>query len=768
MQKNVTIASFLILLIALGVWGQYELSPVNFRENLALSIYQILTLFVLEGDWTRVENLPWQLEVTRFLAPFATIAGVLLVFTKDAWIGITNFFLRYSRDQVVVAGLGDKAWQFIASCHSRYKVIVVEIDKDNLYIERTRLLGASVIIGDILEPSMFDKVNLIKARHLVAYTDNDGVNVEMAVKARNYLDKKSFSDNLSGNRQLRIHIHVNDTRISQRLETYPKFFDAQGPAELNFFSVYELNARILFDQHPPEVYADVLGKKQVHIALYFFGRLAEHILLEASRVCHFANQSRVKFTIFDEHAIQREHELKIEYPHLAELIDFSFVSLPIRQPSSIESIPEEILCHVTEHVICLPTDEESFTLALVLRSTILNMTNCNAPILVRMQQASGLAQLLESNLGEPEIPDGLYPFGMLDETLHYETVLSDKLDLLARVLHEDWLNQKSPTEEERKFYSALGAWTSLSEPEKKNSRLEADHLPLKLRAIRCVASEGNQTSVEISHEDATLLAAMEHDRWHANKSFEGWKAGPERIESAKVNPFAVGWNNLSETEKQIEIDAIRRLPQLLSKQMGWCMKKELVIGVTGHRLGKMDPDCLDLQANIESLLQEIINNNPDHKFVIVSALAEGADRLVAKIAMNMFSMSLQVPLPLPYELYQTDFTSEESVEEFKEMVGKAEFYFELPMKFGNLEQLASNPDGNINDSRDKQYALAGSYLVERCDELIAIYDDLPESGTGGTAQVVRWRKNKSIDDEFRNQSDFFQRPPLKDPLTLLP
>ncbi|MFT7546739.1 MAG: hypothetical protein ACI9VI_000568, partial [Candidatus Azotimanducaceae bacterium] len=38
----------------------------------------------------------------------------------------------------------------------------------------------------------------------------------------------------------------------------------------------------------------------------------------------------------------------------------------------------------------------------------------NAPIMVRMQQSSGLAQLLESNTGDAEIPDGLYPFGMLN------------------------------------------------------------------------------------------------------------------------------------------------------------------------------------------------------------------------------------------------------------------------------------------------------------------------------------------------------------------
>ncbi len=51
-------------------------------------------------------------------------------------------------------------------------------------------------------------------------------------------------------------------------------------------------------------------------------------------------------------------------------------------------------------------------------------------------------------------------------------------------------------------------------------------------------------------------------------------------------------------------------------------------------------------------------------------------------------MGLVVPLPLPYELYQSDFETWESMAEFRELVGKADYYFELPMRFGTLEELA--------------------------------------------------------------------------------
>ena len=135
--------------------------------------------------------------------------------------------------------------------------------------------------------------------------------------------------------------------------------------------------------------------------------------------------------------------------------------------------------------------------------------------------------------------------------------------------------------------------------------------------------------------------------------------------------------------------------------------------------------------------------------------------MVARLAMDEFGMSLRVPLPLPYELYQTDFKSSESLTEFKELVGQAERYFELPMKFGTQEQLAARMDGTPNELRNKQYALAGAYIVERSDEMIAVYDQLPAAGTGGTGQVVNWRRQKEVDPEFTNESDLILRPAMK-------
>ena len=71
----------LFSIFLLGMWGQYILSPDYVRANPLQASYNTLTLFVLEGEWTAGLTLPWQLEVTRFVAPLASIAGVLVTLT---------------------------------------------------------------------------------------------------------------------------------------------------------------------------------------------------------------------------------------------------------------------------------------------------------------------------------------------------------------------------------------------------------------------------------------------------------------------------------------------------------------------------------------------------------------------------------------------------------------------------------------------------------------------------------------------------------------
>lgn len=755
MRPNVYVILVFVAIFALGMWGQYLLNQDTFWPRFSELGYQVLMLLVLEGDWTVQLALPWQLDVARFLSPLILVTSIIFVATRDAWVTVLNSLLRFRAKHIVIAGLGEKSWQFIQSCRGHdYQIAVVELNPDNTYISRARAQGVNVIVGDVLEPDTLKKANLRSARHLVTFTGNDGTNVELAIKARDYL--REFPDT---GHQLRIHLHLDDTLVSERLESYDKFFIDSSYAEISFFSIHDSTARLLLTDYPPDLYAEAFGQRNIHFALYEFNGLARHILIEATRICQFANGARLYFSIFTDNAEARQKELLDNYPALGELCHhIEFIQHQGSSLNLLYNIPERLLQHITYHVICGDSDANNLQWAIALRSVLISRTASNSPILVRMQQSSGLAQLLESHHGSPEIPDGLYTFGMFEKVLHNQNILSDRMDQLARAIHEAY---------RRREPARYKPWRLAGERARKASRLQADHLSVQLRHIRCDISPEPNPSFGFQGDEVATLARMEHARWYVNKIYEGYKAGPERIEAARVNPFAKRWTELTEDQQQENFEHVASYPELLSTELNWGIKRAFVIGVTGHRLNKMDIHNDRLRASIEDTLDKIMKQNPNDQLYIMSPLAEGSDRLVARIAMETFNLGLLVPLPLPYELYMEDF-GEDSLDEFTSLVGNATRYYELPMRFGNLEELGRRHGNDHNELRNRQYALVGAYICQRSDELIAIYDGEPGVGPGGTADVVKWRREGVVPEEYRMGASFRQLPHLRDPIVLNP
>src|SRR6266850_7212398 len=83
----------------------------------------------------------------------------------------------------------------------------------------------------------------------------------------------------------------------------------------------------------------------------------------------------------------------------------------------------------------------------------------------------------------------------------------------------------------------------------------------------------------------------------------------------------------------------------------------LVIGVTGHRdLRDQDVPKLEQEvaAVIASLRRHYLHGDHHTPIIVLSALAEGADRLVARVALA-HGAYLIAPLPLPLDEYRRDF-----------------------------------------------------------------------------------------------------------------
>jgi hypothetical protein len=135
-------------------------------------------------------------------------------------------------------------------------------------------------------PDIFSLGNLKDAKHLIIFTGNNELNVDLSVKARNHMREH-------GRQQLRIHLHLDDRKVAQSPAPYPKFFSDRRDPQINFLCVYDLTTRILFTKYNPDRFTSVFNQ---------FDKFAQHILTKALRIGQYANQQQLRFTVIDAEA----------------------------------------------------------------------------------------------------------------------------------------------------------------------------------------------------------------------------------------------------------------------------------------------------------------------------------------------------------------------------------------------------------------------------------------------------------------------------------
>src|SRR4051794_19552955 len=144
----------------------------------------------------------------------------------------------------------------------------------------------------------------------------------------------------------------------------------------------------------------------------------------------------------------------------------------------------------------------------------------------------------------------------------------------------------------------------------------------------------------------------------------------------------------------------------------------LVIGVTGHR-DLREIDVPELERQVASLIMTLradyLGNDSEVPIIILSSLAEGADRLVARVGLA-HGARLIAPLPLPVDEYRRDFDPgivPGNVSEFDDLLERAVAAPVMPLEPGNsLDAVRTDAD-----QRRAQYRAVGQFIAKHCDVL---------------------------------------------------
>jgi hypothetical protein len=166
----------------------------------------------------------------------------------------------------------------------------------------------------------------------------------------------------------------------------------------------------------------------------------------------------------------------------------------------------------------------------------------------------------------------------------------------------------------------------------------------------------------------------------------------------------------------------------------------LVIGVTGHRdLREADVPRLETEIAgiIAGLRRDYLDDDKDTPIIVLSALAEGADRLVARVALAQ-GARLIAPLPMPLDEYKRDFEpglQPGNMAEFDSLFAQAIAAPVMPLQ-ASLETVRTD-----RQKRAEQYRAVGIFITQHCHVLLALWDGSDkEMSPGGSAEVVKYKR----------------------------
>jgi hypothetical protein len=153
----------------------------------------------------------------------------------------------------------------------------------------------------------------------------------------------------------------------------------------------------------------------------------------------------------------------------------------------------------------------------------------------------------------------------------------------------------------------------------------------------------------------------------------------------------------------------------------------MTVGITGHQR-LPDPNLWEwvkfaLEAEIAKIPKPLVG---------VTCLASGADQLFARIVLSYVGRLIHVK---PFADYERTFDAS-GLAEYRKLMADAE-----------IEALCVKGDD------EDAYMAAGKRVVDRSDQMYAVWDGQSARGKGGTADIVGYAQSRALKVIHLNPSD---------------
>ena len=551
--------------IALGYAGFYKHFAITGETRSAWdTLYPALQLFTMEYNVAGVPG-SWELQVARFLAPLMAVYTVVQAAASIFREQIQLLRLRFLKDHIVICGLGRKGYLLGRAFRKRgERVVVIEQDTANEFMEQCRQEGITVLSGNATDSALLRQARVSRAKYVISVCGSDGANAEISVNTHKLAGARK-------GKALSCLVHMVDLPLYNLLREREMATGEIDTFRLEFFNVFESGSRVLLQEYPPFDTDGKFNGARPNIAVVGVGRLGESVVVNAARTwweSHAKDAERPRITIIDRQAVIKKESLCLRYPQLEEACELVPEQIDIKGPDFERAaflFDDRGNPCITMVYVCLDDDSRALSAALTLHNRLRSL---EVPIVVRMTHEAGLATLLRERNAAHDSFANLHPFGLFDRTCTPELISGCTYEILARAVHEQYVANETRKGSTPETNPSIVPWEALPESIRESNRNQVEHIRVKLEAIGCdiaITNEWDVPPFRFSPEELELMAQMEHERFVTERLKQGFTYAPSKDLKKKTSPTLVSWERLPEDEREKDREIARQISGLLAR-----------------------------------------------------------------------------------------------------------------------------------------------------------------------------------------------------------
>jgi len=775
------IAGLVVVTLTMGIIGYANLDGEAFKKDMQSSpggfgrlldvVYDAISLMLLGAKNTYGS---WWLTIGRWFGLAFSFFAVLKLVSARLEKAHRRFLIGRLRGHTVVVGLGAKGTSFARSAVTQAAVVTVDVkdgDPDPLALadgpNRVFTLKANVAAQD---DEVLRLIGSPDADRIVLTTGDDALNVAIARR----LVRRLAAQPRSHDHGIEILVHVADAALrTAELSDVP----VGDGITVRPFSEPALAVRRLFSHWAPAVLARLLGAPAMHLVLVGHDAHTEEVALQATRMCPLPGQGPTRLTFFVRNPALAAQELLRRFPALAELSVVDFRSFDPHAGFAVEELHAVEALHrenqVTAIFVSAGSDADALMIARRLRVRTIQHRCWLAPIFVRLRRPEEAAEALQPIGTTKWLSRAIEPFGDIASSCS-RTGLDDLSERRARRVHEEYLAEAGRAGTPRSAGSLL-RWEKLAEELRESNRRAVDHFALKLAAMGYLLPEGAprlDAPMELLDHELETLARFEHESWSAEKLLAGWRPGERRDQVRRIHEWLRPFEELGEARRR-DLTQIVMLNNILSSErVAGSAVRERRIGLVGHnvltaagarRVGQAMPDVLKALEHA----RQSAGRGPE-VWSFVTPLGPGADVTLAEAVVAVLGSAgavtpagpafrILVPQVLSFDQLavayvqacppadamvdgQTSFATMveraggrdaaipigRALEEFVKTTPACRLVIDLPA-----------PDPAQASNRHEALRAVNAYLLQTCDELIAVLDPT-HYGVPGPFDAQTW------------------------------